>query len=828
MGKCSTSTQTVSIPPCVLAKYNAAFCRACQAAKTPFQFYSTNPASFVAPLSSTQSAGICNINNASGLAQGYYGAATQQLQCAQAQYQPYQGAATSLALAGGQGVCATPITGRCINRYMNPYLGSVVGSEAALLNQNNQQAMAGQLGNAIKSGAYGGCRAGIAAANLAQQQQLANANIYSGLLSQGYTQALCTARQQQGVNLGAQQANRAALQNAASQLSGLGAQGYGIGTQTAQSLAGFGTGAQAAAIQGAQAQLGAGAVCQQTQQAALQALYNQFLQQVSYPYQQAQYLTNAALGIGQASGQTTTSTTPGGLFSDERLKDDIKEVGKTFDGQPIYSYKYKGDNTTQIGLLAQDVEKKHPHAVGVVPSGYKTVNYEEATRGAADRGHFLRGGFADGGNPAPSTGASTTTQSTGVAPATTGATAAAPACYTSAIQSDYQKVLGRCADPAGLAYWNSVAQKQIACGGNACAVLGNIYSAFQTSPEAKARAATNASAAPATTAGATANISRANDKPANTGVAPAGTAATKATGATPTDYTSAITKDYMNALGRAPDAAGLAYWNNVAQTQIAAGNNPCTVLANIAAAFGSSSELAAKNAAKCAPFNNACGFYRGCNAVAPVCSPQYAPVALQKLATYRPLGVPCTQDTKYAMWRGFGQRSVPTPGGVVPACQPAAASSGPAPAAGGLAPSGCTTNVMGPVGSSATTLAPASKTATTSTPASKTTPKDNTITSALLPAAAPNPANYPDTPVQDTELAPTTPAKKPIVGVGDVTTLDGSTPPVDNGSAVADANVNSSVSNLYSTQPAGKTPIVGVGDVTTLGCLLYTSPSPRD
>lgn len=77
----------------------------------------------------------------------------------------------------------------------------------------------------------------------------------------------------------------------------------------------------------------------------------------------------------------------GGLFklgssaitaSDRRLKKNIKKIGKTDDGQSLYSYKYKGTNEHRIGLMAQDVEKKNPDAVTTMPSGYKGVDYSKA------------------------------------------------------------------------------------------------------------------------------------------------------------------------------------------------------------------------------------------------------------------------------------------------------------------------------------------------------------------------------------------------------------------------------------------------------------------
>ena len=77
-----------------------------------------------------------------------------------------------------------------------------------------------------------------------------------------------------------------------------------------------------------------------------------------------------------------------GFLSDERAKDDIEPVGELFDGQKVYRYRYKGDPRHQIGLIAQDVEKRAPTAI--VPMGpLKGVNYKRATDVAADLGKFL-------------------------------------------------------------------------------------------------------------------------------------------------------------------------------------------------------------------------------------------------------------------------------------------------------------------------------------------------------------------------------------------------------------------------------------------------------
>lgn len=62
------------------------------------------------------------------------------------------------------------------------------------------------------------------------------------------------------------------------------------------------------------------------------------------------------------------------LFSDRRLKEDIKRVGKTDDGLPVYTYRYKGSPTVHMGVMAQEVQKKKPEAVHKV-GGFLAVDY---------------------------------------------------------------------------------------------------------------------------------------------------------------------------------------------------------------------------------------------------------------------------------------------------------------------------------------------------------------------------------------------------------------------------------------------------------------------
>jgi hypothetical protein len=88
------------------------------------------------------------------------------------------------------------------------------------------------------------------------------------------------------------------------------------------------------------------------------------------------------------------------MFSDKRLKENVKAVGKTKDGQTIYEYNFKGDPRRQRGLIAQEVEKKHPEAVHTHSSGYKVVDYSKAVPHMAGGGAVpQRSGGGGGGAP---------------------------------------------------------------------------------------------------------------------------------------------------------------------------------------------------------------------------------------------------------------------------------------------------------------------------------------------------------------------------------------------------------------------------------------------
>jgi len=63
------------------------------------------------------------------------------------------------------------------------------------------------------------------------------------------------------------------------------------------------------------------------------------------------------------------------LISDARLKQDVRRIGTTLFGLPLYHFKYVGKPETYEGVMAQEVLQLMPSAVSVGADGYYRVNY---------------------------------------------------------------------------------------------------------------------------------------------------------------------------------------------------------------------------------------------------------------------------------------------------------------------------------------------------------------------------------------------------------------------------------------------------------------------
>ena len=76
------------------------------------------------------------------------------------------------------------------------------------------------------------------------------------------------------------------------------------------------------------------------------------------------------------AGISLASAYVGGVASDIKLKENIKEVGVSPQGYKIYEFNYKGGDVRFRGAMAQDVLKKNPMAVGIDQNNL-TVDYSK-------------------------------------------------------------------------------------------------------------------------------------------------------------------------------------------------------------------------------------------------------------------------------------------------------------------------------------------------------------------------------------------------------------------------------------------------------------------
>lgn len=284
-GGTSTSTSTYSPPASVAKAYEAMTPQATVLAQTPYPDYTPGAASaamgynpyLVAPQTPNQIAAGQNIADLAGY------------------YQPYANAATQYQIQGATPIRTQQFGQNAINQYMSPYLQNVMGSTIANINETNAQQQQQLQSNAISRGAFGGDRAGIAQAELARQQNLANNATLANIANTGYNTALGEFNAQNQLALQRQAANNQLAQSAGANIANIGQIG------------------QVQALQQANAQYNIGAQQQQQQQAQLSTAYQNFLNKQAYPYQQLGWLSGIISGVASGSGGTSSGsqTAPG-------------------------------------------------------------------------------------------------------------------------------------------------------------------------------------------------------------------------------------------------------------------------------------------------------------------------------------------------------------------------------------------------------------------------------------------------------------------------------------------------------------------------------------
>lgn len=115
-----------------------------------------------------------------------------------------------------------------------------------------------------------------------------------------------------------------------------------------------------------------------------QQFFNNYLQQLAGQAGLGLQAGNLVLGAGSGdlvkkpSGLGSIASTVGGIasiFSDRRLKHNIRKVGEFADGLGIYIASYLGSRQRIKCVMADEVAQLRPWALGPKIAGYATVNY---------------------------------------------------------------------------------------------------------------------------------------------------------------------------------------------------------------------------------------------------------------------------------------------------------------------------------------------------------------------------------------------------------------------------------------------------------------------
>lgn len=226
----------------------------------------------------------------------YQGAADIQMPEQYGQATGLTGLATLGSLNAGQNFdpYQTGQFGAQVGQYMSPYMQSVVKAQMDEANRNYNIAGTQQASQATQSGAFGGSRGAIMAAENERNRNTALNNIQAAGLQSAFQNA-------QGQFNTDQQLREQSRQYGA----GLGMQGYGQAIQGAGQLAGIGGQALAAqqGILGLQNQFGA------QQQGQQQNVLNQAIQNYSntqqYPQQQLAFMNSQLRGLPLTNATTT-------------------------------------------------------------------------------------------------------------------------------------------------------------------------------------------------------------------------------------------------------------------------------------------------------------------------------------------------------------------------------------------------------------------------------------------------------------------------------------------------------------------------------------------
>jgi hypothetical protein len=262
-----------------------------------------------------------------------------------------------------------------IDAYTQQYTSNVIDPTMAALNRQRAQQKIGEEADIIGANAFGSGRRDVYEGARQGEFEAAMGQTIGGLQAQGYQQAVNRADLEDQMKMGAAQA---------------------LGGQAGQALQ-----AQMGLLGG---QLQAAALPRSLEQQDLEYAYQDFIRKYEDPFKKFGVLQGTQSVMPQGYGTTTTTTRdPMGQaanmfsalgsagegfaaaapllgFSDIRLKENLKSHSK-LNGVNFYTWdwneaaKAKGLKGNALGVVAQELEKTHPHLITRSRDGYRMVDY---------------------------------------------------------------------------------------------------------------------------------------------------------------------------------------------------------------------------------------------------------------------------------------------------------------------------------------------------------------------------------------------------------------------------------------------------------------------
>jgi hypothetical protein len=391
--KHKTSTQTQNLPAYLQAAAEKNVGMASSFADRPFESYT---APRVAGLSG-------NETDAFGLIRNIAGSPNPYLSDIEGLYNRFSNTPASTVSAPSIIGPNTDVRSSSVQDYMTPYLQSIL---APMMQEIERKGFADRKSldaQATMDGAFGDARSGIERGEQRRNEDILRTNVMGTEGAKAFDRATQLRSADVSNLMDSQKTNASFMEQflqraitGAKGLEGLDASQLARGLTTADALA------------------KAGGVERGIEQKKLDAGFEEFLRGQGWDAEKIKLFTGALAGtpysktttgdvtesqpdnsgwgfLGSAAGALLPTIGKGmstllpAILSDRRMKYDVVQIGQLYDGLRVYRFKYVGDDTVHIGLMAQEVEKVYPDAVTHV-DGVKFVDYGKATFEAASMG----------------------------------------------------------------------------------------------------------------------------------------------------------------------------------------------------------------------------------------------------------------------------------------------------------------------------------------------------------------------------------------------------------------------------------------------------------